>query len=337
MSDNTPIIRVEELVKRYGDFAAVDGITFSVPEGDFFGFLGPNGAGKTTTMRILSTLLQKTSGMAHVAGYDVERQPDGVRRSIGFAMQEISLDSMASGYENLQLLGVLYGLTPKAARTRADELLEIVGLTKVASRYVNTYSGGMRRRLDLAGVLMHRPRLLFLDEPTQGLDPHARRVIYDYLQTLNREGMTVFLTTHYMDEADALCREVAFIDKGRIVKRGTPAELKASLGGSVISLTFAPDASLEAAEQAVRRAINGGEANVMRHDTLRQLSVTVQGADRIVPGLIAGLDAAKSPPVALSVAQPTLEDVFVKLVGRATFEDDESSVVLGRDPFVQGA
>src|SRR5437588_251644 len=232
---NAPIIEVTGLVKQYGEVVAVDGITFQVAEGDFFGFLGPNGAGKTTTMRILATLLRKTRGEVRVAGFDVERQPDQVRRAIGFAMQDVTLDSLASGYENLQLLGVLYGLTPRQSRARAEELVEMVGLSKVANRWVNSYSGGMRRRLDLAGVLMHSPQLLFLDEPTQGLDPQARRTIWDYLRKLNREGTTVFLTTHYMDEADALCRDLAFIDRGKIIRRGAPAELKASLGGDVVN------------------------------------------------------------------------------------------------------
>ena len=329
------IIQVESLVKRYGDFAAVDDISFAVPEGDFFGFLGPNGAGKTTTMRVLSTLLQKTSGSVRVAGYDVSRQPLDVRRAIGFAMQEISLDNLASAHENLQLLGVLYGLTPQQAKARGNELIEVVGLTKVASKWVSTYSGGMRRRLDLAGVLMHRPRVLFLDEPTQGLDPQARRVIYDYLQSLNRDGTTVFLTTHYMDEADSLCREIAFVDKGKIVRRGTPSELKASLGGDVVTLRFRPDVSLHDAADAVRRVV-GQETPLAQQDDLRQLTLTVQGADRLTPRLIAEMDAAHVPPVSLSVAQPTLEDVFVKLVGRSILEDDETGLVKGRDPFIGG-
>jgi ABC-2 type transport system ATP-binding protein len=335
--DGRPIIAVEGLVKRYGDHAAVDDISFSVDAGDFFGFLGPNGAGKTTTMRILATLLRKTGGAARVAGYDVDRDPDGVRRSIGFAMQEISLDSMASGWENLQLLGVLYGLSPREAKARAADLLEVVGLSKVAGRWVNTYSGGMRRRLDLAGVLMHHPRVLFLDEPTQGLDPQARRVIYDYLQRLNQdEGMTVFLTTHYMDEADALCRELAFIDKGRIVRQGTPQELKSEMGGDIVTLRFRPDTPLGAAERAVRAAAGDG-ATVERRDDDRQITAAVRDADRLVPRLIADLDAVGTPPASLSVAQPSLEDVFVKLVGRSILEDDESGLVKGRDPFVQGA
>ena len=333
-TDLTSIIEVRNLVKRYGDATAVDDISFAVAEGDFFGFLGPNGAGKTTTMRILSTLLKKTSGTVRVAGHDVDADPDAVRRSIGFAMQEISLDNLASGYENLQLLGVLYGLTPREARTRAEELAQVVGLAKVADRWVNTYSGGMRRRLDLAGVLMHRPRVLFLDEPTQGLDPQARRIIYDYLRRLNADGTTIFLTTHYMDEADALCRELAFIDKGKIVQAGTPAQLKAGMGGDVIALKFRPDVVLEQAERVVRSLV-GDKTDITRGGD-QQISVAVKGADQFVPRLIEQLDKAGTPPLSLSVAQPSLEDVFVKLVGRSFLEDDESQLVHGRDPFVAG-
>jgi ABC-2 type transport system ATP-binding protein len=259
------IIEVKNLIKQYGDFKAVDDLTFSVEKGSFFGFLGPNGAGKTTTMRILSTLLKATSGSVTVAGADVGKDPNTVRRAIGFAMQDTSLDNMASGYENLQLLGVLYGQTPKESRARADELLEVVGLQKVAGKWVNQYSGGMRRRLDLAGTLMHSPEVLFLDEPTQGLDPQARRDIWDYLRKLNTEGTTVFLTTHYMDEADALCEDVLFIDHGQLIERGTPKALK------------------------------------KEHKT------------------------------------ENLEDIFVKLVGHAIHGEDESNLVKGRDPFIEGS
>lgn len=329
---NAPIIEVNDLVKQYGDVVAVDGITFQVAEGDFFGFLGPNGAGKTTTMRILATLLRKTRGEARVAGFDVERQPDHVRRVIGFAMQDVTLDSLASGYENLQLLGVLYGLTPRQARARAEDLVEMVGLSKVAHRWVNSYSGGMRRRLDLAGVLMHRPRVLFLDEPTQGLDPQARRGIWDYLVELNRDGSTMFLTTHYMEEADLLCRNLAFIDRGRIVREGTPAALKAEMGGDVITLRFGPETPLEKVEQALTAALGESGGWTVRD---RQVCLASRHADALVPRLIHDLDAAGVAPQSLSVAQPSLEDLFVKLVGRSIM-DDEAQLVQGRDPFVGG-
>src|SRR5579872_279304 len=325
------IVQVENLVKRYGDVAAVDGISFEVEERGFFGFLGPNGAGKTTTMRILATLLKPTSGRALVGGFDVVREPNRVRRIIGFAMQDVSLDLMASAYENLQLLGVLYGLSPPQARARATELIEIVGLSKVADRWVSTYSGGMRRRLDLAGVLMHRPQLLFLDEPTQGLDPQARRIIWDYLRKLNDEGSTIFLTTHYMDEADVLCRDLAFIDHGKLMRRGAPAELKASLGGDVLQMEFPPEADMDRVQRIVGRI--GGLDAVTIHD--HTAAMTSANAAELVPRIVRELDAANLAPRSLSVAQPSLEDVFVKLVGRSILEDD-TQLVQGRDPFVEG-
>jgi ABC-2 type transport system ATP-binding protein len=326
------MVEVKDLVKKYGDFTAVDAISFAVTEGDFFGFLGPNGAGKTTTMRILATLLRKSSGAVTVNGFDVEKHPNEVRRAIGFAMQDISLDNLASGYENLQLLGVLYGLTPREARSRAEELVELVGLSKVAGHWVNSYSGGMRRRLDLAGTLMHRPKLLFLDEPTQGLDPQARRTIWDYLRRLNQEGSTVFLTTHYMDEADALCRDLAFINHGKIVRQGTPEQLKAEMGGDVISLQFAPDVQIDPVEQALRAAI-GEEGSMIVKD--QHISITSPNADELVPRLIHDLNAIRAAPLTLSISQPSLEDVFVKLAGRSIL-DDEAQLVKGRDPFVEG-
>jgi ABC-2 type transport system ATP-binding protein len=219
------IIEVKNLVKKYGDFEAVKDISFHVNKGEFFGFLGPNGAGKTTTMRILATLLQKTSGDVMVAGLNASTQQDLVRKQIGFAMQDVALDSMANAYENLQLLGVLYGMSKADAKVRAEELIERLGLSKVADKWMKAYSGGLRRRLDLAGVLMHRPNILFLDEPTQGLDPQARRTIWEYIGELNKEGTTVFLTTHYMDEAEQLCGRLCIIDEGKIVAEGSPADI----------------------------------------------------------------------------------------------------------------
>lgn len=326
------IIEVKNLVKKYGDFSAVDDISFEVEEGDFFGFLGPNGAGKTTAIRVMATLLKKTSGAVKVAGYDVDREPNGVRHSIGFAMQDISLDNLASGYENLQLLGVLYGLSPLESRRRASELLELVGLSNVGNNWVNSYSGGMRRRLDLAGVLMHSPRLLFLDEPTQGLDPQARRVIWDYLQKLNQEGSTIFLTTHYMDEADTLCRNLAFIDHGKLVHQGTPTELKTKMGGDLLSVRLDPESSLEKAEEVIRQAA-GHKSEISRDD--HQLHLTIKQAGLIAPRIITALHAAKLEPVSISISEPSLEDVFVKFVGHSLLEED-NKLIKGHDPFIEG-
>ena len=237
MSYNSMVL-VEELVKVYpGGTRAVEGIDFTVARGEFFGFLGPNGAGKTTTMKILSTLLKKTSGRVVIAGYDVDHDPKSVRRAIGFAMQEVGLDDLSTGRDFLVLQGLLYGLSRAEARRRGEELLELVGLTAVAKRKVGTYSGGMRRRIDLVAALMHRPPMLFLDEPTTGLDPQSRLAIWEYLSRLNREGVTIFLTTQMMEEADRLCQRIAIIDRGQIVADGSPQTLKADVGGDVIHVT----------------------------------------------------------------------------------------------------
>lgn len=233
------MVEVENLVKVYpGGVRAVDNISFKVREGEFFGFLGPNGAGKTTTMKILGTLVGKTSGGARVLGVDVEKNPDFVRSSIGFALQEISLDQLATGRETLVLMGVLYHMKSKEARERADELLELFGFGEAANRRVGSYSGGMRRRLDLASVLMHKPKLLFLDEPTEGLDPQSRRVIWEYLENLNRRRTTIFLTTHYMEEADKLCSRIAIIDQGKIVAQDSPDNLKRAMSVSSLNEVF---------------------------------------------------------------------------------------------------
>lgn len=232
-------IEVQNLTKVYdNDFKAVDDISFSVSKGEFFGFLGPNGAGKSTTMRILATLLTPTQGQVHIAGFTLGRQDDQIRRAIGFAMQGVALDEMASAWENLYLIGSLYGLSRGEIRTRAGELLNLLNLEKVADSWVKNYSGGMKRRLDLAAVLMHRPKILFLDEPTEGLDPAARRVIWDYLKNLNQQGVTIFLTTHFMQEADELCQRISIIDQGKVITTGSPAALKAEIGGGTLDDVF---------------------------------------------------------------------------------------------------
>lgn len=227
-------IEVQNLTKVYkNDFKAVDDISFHVREGEFFGFLGPNGAGKSTTMRMLSTLLKPTSGEVTIAGFKLGPQDDQIRRSIGFAMQGVTLDDMASAWENLLLIGNLYGMSKQETQSRAGELLNILNLEKVADSWVKNYSGGMKRRLDLAAVLMHRPHILFLDEPTEGLDPAARRVIWQYLRDLNEQGTTIFLTTHFMHEADELCERLSIIDNGKIIVTKSPKDLKAEAGGTL--------------------------------------------------------------------------------------------------------
>ena len=222
----TGIIEVKDLTKTYpGGVEAVRGVTFDVKPGEFFGFLGPNGAGKTTTINMLVNLVRRTSGQITIDGLDLDRQPVEIYRRIGFAMQEIGLDETATAREMLQLHGRLYHLPKDQVDAQIAKLLKLVELEKVADRYTHTYSGGMRRRFDLALSLLHEPKILFLDEPTQGLDPHARQMIWGHLRDLNQRGMTVFLTTHFMEEAEALCDRLAIMDKGQIVTEGTVAEL----------------------------------------------------------------------------------------------------------------
>jgi len=230
----TDAIVVKNLTEVYpGGTKAVSDISFSVKKGEFFGFLGPNGAGKTTTMKIIATLLEPTSGEVIVNNFTLGRQDDEIRRSIGFAMQGITLDLTASALENLRLIGALYEMEKKEINARIKELLGLLGLDKVASSWVKNYSGGMKKRLDLAVALMHKPAVIFLDEPTEGLDPVGRRRVWDYLKKLNKEGITVFLTTHYMEEADYLCDRVAIIDKGQVVIIDSPSELKKKVNGSL--------------------------------------------------------------------------------------------------------
>ena len=233
----SPIIEVRDLVRRFGEQVAVDHINFAVDEGEVFGLLGPNGAGKSTTVKILTTLLPPTSGSASVAGYDVVRQASRVRRVIGYVPQALSADGSLTGYENLLLFARLYDLPAAYRSQRVRDVLDLVGLSDAADRLVRTYSGGMIRRLEVGQAMLHQPRALFLDEPTVGLDPVARRAVWDHLTELREQsGMTIFLTTHYMEEADSLCQRVAIMHHGKIAAIGTPSELKAAIGGSEATL-----------------------------------------------------------------------------------------------------
>ena len=233
MSKQKNAIEVKKLTKQFGKNKAVDSVSFHVREGEFFGFLGPNGAGKTTTMRMLSTLLKPTSGRVTIAGFEIGKDDDEIRKAIGFALQGVSVDLMATPLENLHLIGALYGMNDSEVKQRAEDLLKLMSLDKHKGTFVKNFSGGMKRRLDLAAVLMHHPKILFLDEPTEGLDPAARRVIWEYLKDLNKQGSTIFLTTHYMDEADELCERLAIIDQGKIIVNDTPAKLKKKVGGTL--------------------------------------------------------------------------------------------------------
>jgi len=330
---NREMVLVQDLVKIYpGGTRAVAGIEFSVAEGEFFGFLGPNGAGKSTTIKILSTLIKKTSGRAEVMGIEVEQDPTAVRRRIGFAMQEVGLDDLSTGWDFLTLQGVLYGLSQSKARARAGELLELVGLTSVAKRRIATYSGGMRRRLDLASALMHSPPLLFLDEPTTGLDPQSRLAIWEYLAQLNKEGVTIFLTTQIMEEADRLCKRIAIIDMGRLVAQGSPQALKAEVGGDVVHITIGQPNSdgqgdLKTQAQALLSSRSYVVGVVQSHDGI---SLTVKDGGAALPDLLRVLHENQIPVTNLSVSRPTLDDVFLKHTGKNIRSEGASGDVAGQ-------
>jgi ABC-2 type transport system ATP-binding protein len=294
-----------------GDVVAVDGIDLQVNEGEVFAFLGPNGAGKTTTVKILTTLIAATAGQATVAGFDVATQQHSIRRSIGVALQEAGLDGLATGRELLVLQGQLCGMSSADAKVRAQEMLELMGLTDAAERQVKTYSGGMKRRLDLGSALVHRPRMLFLDEPTEGLDPASRAAVWAEVQRLNQQaGMTVFLTTHYMEEADRLADRVAIIDHGSIVSEGSPAALKASIGADVVTVALR-NGGVEVARSLL------ADMQGLREMRPERSSLTLFVADgsQAVANVIRTLDGANVQMGAVSVAQPSLDEVFLRATG----------------------
>jgi ABC-2 type transport system ATP-binding protein len=309
---NGKAIEARGLVRRFGDFTAVDGVEFEVEQGEIFGFLGPNGAGKSTTINMLCTMLRPTAGTAIIDGHDVVRDPGGVRRSIGIIFQDASLDDRLTGRENLKFHAMLYDVPADLFKRRSEELVAMVDLTDKAGEMVRTYSGGMKRRLEIARGLLHHPKVLFLDEPTIGLDPQTRRYIWQYLFKLRaQEGVTMFMTTHYMDDAEH-CDRIAVIDHGRIVALDTPARLKARVGGDIISAHTSDNAA--AAERL--RGIEGVET---RTGPEGQLIVETTGGDRFVPRMMDLLGSGCAPITvdSISVSRPTLEDVFIKLTGHA--------------------
>ncbi len=294
-----------------GGIEAVRDIDLTIGRGEVFGFLGPNGAGKTTTVRMLCTLLPPTAGSARVVGLDVVAEAAAVRRRIGVALQEIGLDPIQTGRELLELQCGLYGIGGEDGRARTQELLELVGLTEAADRRTKTYSGGMKRRLDLASGLVHSPEVLFLDEPTTGLDPASRLTIWDEVRRINSGGATVFLTTQYLEEADQLCGRVAIIDGGEIVASGTPAELKAQLGHDVVSLSL-PGSNVAATESALQE-LPGLERTLAEPDALTLY--LADGAGSVVE-IVRRLDRAQIQMASISVARPSLDDVFLQATGR---------------------
>jgi ABC-2 type transport system ATP-binding protein len=302
-----PIV-AERLVRTFGDLRAVDGIDMTVNAGEIFGFLGPNGAGKSPAVRMLTTLLRPTSGRAIVAGFDVATHPDEVRRRIGVALQDAAIDPLMTGNELLRLQAVLYGIPSGKVKSRAADLLERVGLTAAADRRVGTYSGGMRRRLDLALSLIHEPTVLFLDEPTTGLDPMSRMTLWEEVRRLNREGTTVLLTTQYLEEADQLADRIAIIDKGRIVREGRPRDLKAEVGSPTL-LVAVPREQADAARAVLQEF---GESRPTAEGTL---GVGLRDGARAVTDVVRRLDEAGVRLQHLEINEPSLDDVFAEATG----------------------
>jgi len=315
------IIQATSLTKVFrGDVKAVDAIDFEVREGEIFGFLGPNGAGKTTTIKILNTLIKPTAGAAIVTGFDVVKNPAEVRRNIGYVAQDVGVDEHATGRENLTLYGHFYRLDSNQIKQRVKEIFELVDLTGYEDKLVSTYSGGMRKRLDIAMGLIHEPKLIFLDEPTVGLDPQTRAHIWDYIRNLAKSmHVTVFLTTHYMEEADQLADRIAIIDMGKIVASGTPDELKRSIGGDVVVLSPCV-IKTEECEEFLRRtkAVLSGKPFILgMQDADTNLSVYVQNGEAAAPNIMRLLANDGIDIQTLSVSRPSLDDVFLKYTGRS--------------------
>ncbi len=301
-----PIIQVKDLVKRYNGLEAVRGVSFDVEEGEVFGFLGPNGAGKTTTINILCTLLNFDSGAAVVNGYDCRKEAGRVRSSIGLVFQEITLDNELTAYENLKFHCYMYNMEKKVAEERIDEILSVVGLSDRRSDLVKKFSGGMKRRLEIARGLLHRPRVLFLDEPTLGLDPQTRSHVWDFIKDLKKsEGNTVFMTTHYMDEAEA-CDRIAIIDNGKIIACERPDELKRAIKGDTIYIKTSDD---EKARSEIEEKFG------LRPKMVEAgLSLWVEAGDKFIPRLFERLE---TEILSVNLKRPSLEDVFINLTGRA--------------------
>lgn len=323
-----PIVRVEGVTKTFGGTVkALDDVTLEFEAGIIYGLLGPNGAGKTTLIRVLTTLLRPDSGRAQVAGIDVLADPKTARTKIGLAGQFAAVDDYLTGRENVEMIGRLYGLSIAEAKNRASDVLGRIGLADAADRQVKTYSGGMQRRLDLAASLVGRPEVLFLDEPTTGIDPRSRLDVWELITDLVKGGTTVLLTTQYLDEADQLADRIAVIDDGRLISEGTSDDLKDTLGGSVIELAVPGDREVETLE-ALRR-ISGTEPKV--NDLTREISVPAAEGAKTLTEVVRALDAASIVPKDIALHKPSLDDVFLTLTGhKAEAEDEESEPKGGR-------
>ncbi|WP_420079792.1 ATP-binding cassette domain-containing protein [Streptomyces sp. JL4002] len=307
-------IHAEGLVKTFGDVRALDGVDLDVPEGTVLGLLGPNGAGKTTTVRVLTTLLRPDSGKAVVAGIDVLKNPNEVRRSIGLSGQFAAVDEYLTGRENLQMVGQLYQMKGRAAKARATELLERFNLSDAADRTAKTYSGGMRRRLDLAAALVVSPPVMFMDEPTTGLDPRNRQQLWGIIQELVAGGTTLLLTTQYLEEADHLAHDICVVDQGRVIARGTSDELKARTGGERVEVVVHERDRIASARE-VLAGFGKGETTVEEHT--RKLTVPVAGGAKLLAEVIRELDGRGIEIDDIGLRRPTLDDVFISLTGHA--------------------
>ena len=312
-------IHVEGLTKTFNGFTAVDDLSFRVEAGELFGLLGPNGAGKTTTINMLSTLVKPTSGKAEVAGFDIAAERDAVRRAIGVVFQEPALDVKLTGRENLNFHAMMYGQGRAERKRRIDEVLKLVDLEDRAGSLVEDYSGGMKRRLEIARGLTHRPRVLFLDEPTLGLDAQTRRHIWEYIRKLNREnGVTIILTTHYMEEADYLCGRVAIMDHGKFVAMDTPARLKDILGGDVVSIEVEGD---PAAFETAVKGLDWVKKSKIRDGVIR---LTMEKGEKRIPELVQTAARLGIRVSSVLLRKPSLEDVFLQYTGR-TIRDEDST------------
>ncbi|MFI5683716.1 ATP-binding cassette domain-containing protein [Streptomyces sp. NPDC051636] len=315
-------IYAEGLVKTFGDVRALDGVDLDVPEGTVLGLLGPNGAGKTTTVRCLTTLLRPDSGQAVVAGIDVLKHPDAVRRSIGLSGQFAAVDEYLTGRENLQMVGRLYQMRAGAAKARAEELLEQFNLTDAADRPTKTYSGGMRRRLDLAAALVVSPPVMFMDEPTTGLDPRNRQQLWEVIKQLVSGGTTLLLTTQYLEEADHLAHDIAVVDHGRVIAKGTSDQLKARTGGERVEVVVHEREHIQTAAEVLR---GFGKGDTTVEDHTRKLTVPVTGGAKLLAEVIRELDTRGIEIDDIGLRRPTLDDVFLSLTGHVAEAKDEEN------------
>lgn len=320
MSSNTAF-EVENLVKSFGSVKALDGVTLKAREGEIFGLLGPNGAGKTTLVRLLATLIKPDSGKAKVLGMDVVRQAGHVRSNIGLAGQYAAVDEFLTGYENLYMVGRLYHLDPATAKKRARDLLKRLSLDDAADRQAKTYSGGMRRRLDLGACLVGRPKVLFLDEPTTGLDPRTRLELWDIIRDLVSGGTSIILTTQYLEEADHLANQIAVIDHGKVIAEGTSTQLKNRLGGEIVEFEVGDKKDKQKAIQGLESA--GIKQSKLVEDGL-SISVAAKDGAKTLLAVVDALNKAKVTPTSIGLHKPSLDDVFLALTGKPAEEGDKS-------------